>query len=79
MPRLVRQPDTLGSVMLFLCGGGMVARFEGVAEMGGRERERVVKGWGERYGFGRWRGVDGVERWGVDEVERRGSVGSVHF
>lgn len=44
----------------------MLERFEGLAEVSGRERDKRVKGWGKLYGLGRVRGVDGVVRKGVD-------------
>ncbi|KAI4259555.1 MAG: hypothetical protein L6R42_004523, partial [Xanthoria sp. 1 TBL-2021] len=58
---------TVGRVMGLVCGSCMLGEFRGLAELDEKSRDEVVQGWGKRYWMGQLVGVDGVERWGVDE------------
>ncbi len=58
---------TVGRVMGLVCGSCMLSEFRGLAELDEKSRNKVVQGWGRGYRMGRLVGVDGVERWGVDE------------
>ena len=58
---------TVGRVMGLVCGSCMLSEFRGLAELEKKSRDEVVQGWGKGYRMGRLMGVDGVERWGVDE------------
>ncbi|KAL9035575.1 MAG: hypothetical protein Q9180_004791, partial [Flavoplaca navasiana] len=58
---------TVGRVMGLVCGSCMLSEFQGLAELDEKSRDEVVQGWGMGYRMGRLVGVDGVERWGVDE------------
>ncbi|KAL8746276.1 MAG: hypothetical protein Q9190_001675 [Brigantiaea leucoxantha] len=60
---------TIGRTMSLLCGSYMLAEFSGLAKMGDKERDRLVASWGKRYGMGEVIGMDGVQRWGIDEEE----------
>lgn len=59
-------PNTIVGRCMLMCGSYMLERFEGLGEMEGKERRSRIVGWGERFGVGRVRGVDGVLRRGVD-------------
>lgn len=67
MPHLVRRPDTVASVLLFLCGSSMLEDFKGMALMDRKERDAMINRWDKRYAIGTVVGVDGVEREGIDE------------
>ena len=69
MPGMYRRPDTIASVLLYLCGSRLTEGLRGMAEMGRRERDEVVVGAGRRYAMGSLIGVDGVEREGIDESQ----------
>ncbi|KAI4190185.1 MAG: hypothetical protein LQ346_004970 [Caloplaca aetnensis] len=58
---------TVGRVMGLVCGSCMLSEFRGLAELDDKSRDEVVQGWGRGYRMGQLVGVDGVERWGVDE------------
>ncbi|KAL8895479.1 MAG: hypothetical protein Q9207_008159 [Kuettlingeria erythrocarpa] len=58
---------TVGRVMGLVCGSCMLGEFRGLAELDEKSRDEVVQGWGRGYRMGQLVGVDGVERWGVDE------------
>lgn len=45
----------------------MLTEFQGMANLRGRERDKIVKGREKKYSLGGLVGVDGVEREGVDE------------
>ncbi len=66
-PDLVRQPDTIASVLLFICGSNMREDFKGMSLMHRSEREEIITGWGKSYAMGNVIGVDGVERQAIDE------------
>lgn len=66
-PDLVRRPDTIASVLLFICGSSMREDFKGMSLMRRRERDDVVTRWGKSFAMGNVVGVDGVERQAVDE------------
>ena len=68
-PDLVRQPDTIASVLLYICGSSMRDDFQGISLMRRRERDEEVRRWGKSYAMGNVIGVDGVERQAVDESE----------
>ncbi|KAI4217327.1 MAG: hypothetical protein LQ351_000636 [Letrouitia transgressa] len=57
----------MGRRMGLVCGSWTLEMFRGTAEMTGRKRDDVVEGWGIGWHMGQVVGVDGVERWGVDE------------
>ena len=58
---------TVGRVMGLVCGSSMLSEFRGLAGLDEKSRDEVVQGWGRGYRMGRLVGLDGVERWGVDE------------
>ncbi|KAL8924116.1 MAG: hypothetical protein Q9208_004253 [Pyrenodesmia sp. 3 TL-2023] len=58
---------TVGRVMGLICGSCMLSEFRGLAELDEKSRDRVVEQWGRGYKMGQVVGVDGVERWGIDE------------
>ena len=64
MPKLVRRPDTVASVLLFLCGSNMLESFKEMALMDRKERDAIINRWDKRYAIGSVVGVDGVERKG---------------
>ena len=64
----IRAPESLGGVLWLLCGSHMLGEFQGMAEMGRRERDEIVKSWEKKYSLGSLVGFDGVEREGVDET-----------
>lgn len=66
-PDLVRRPDTMASILLFLCGSSMREEFKGMSLMRQKERDETVVSWEKRYAMGNVVGVDGVERQAVDE------------
>lgn len=66
-PELIRKPDTVASVLLFLCGSSMLEDFKGMALMNRKERDVIINRWDKRYAIGSVIGVDGVEREGIDE------------
>ena len=67
MSDLVRRPDTVASVLLFLCGSSMLEDFKGMALMACMERDAIINRWDKRYAIGSVIGVDGTEREGIDE------------
>ena len=66
-PDMVRRPDTIASMLLFICGSSMREDFKGMSLMRRAERDETVTGWGKSYAMGNVIGVDGVERQAVDE------------
>ncbi|KAL8760552.1 MAG: hypothetical protein Q9184_003263 [Pyrenodesmia sp. 2 TL-2023] len=58
---------TIGRVMGLVCGSCMLSEFRGLAELDEKSRDEVVQRWGRGYRMGQLVGVDGVERWGIDE------------
>ena len=66
-PDMVRRPDTIASVLLFICGSSMREDFKGMSLMRRAERDETVTGWEKTYAMGNVVGVDGVERQAVDE------------
>ncbi|KAL8955985.1 MAG: hypothetical protein Q9193_006349 [Seirophora villosa] len=66
----------VGSLMRLLCGSSMLSDLRGLAEMGTEGRDSVVMGWQKRYNMGDVVGVDGAERWGIDEYGFAKSFGS---
>lgn len=66
-PMLVRRPDTVASVLLYLCGSSMLEDFKGMALMDCKERDAILTRWDKRYAIGNVTGLDGVEREGIDE------------
>ncbi|KAL8851381.1 MAG: hypothetical protein Q9221_003652, partial [Calogaya cf. arnoldii] len=59
---------SVGRVMGLVCGSKMLSSFRGLAELDGKNRDEILRGWERGYKMGQLAGVDGVERWGVDEV-----------
>lgn len=66
-PDLVRRPDTVASILLFICGSTMLDGFKGMSRMSRKDRDATVERWNKRYSMGRVIGVDTVEREGIDE------------
>lgn len=66
-PVLIRKPDTIASILLYLCGSSMLEDFQGMSRMGRKERDAAVRSWDKNYAMGSVIGVDGVEREGIDE------------
>lgn len=66
-PELVRRPDTVASILLFICGSAMLDDFKGMSRMDREERDAMVKRWDKRYSMGNVIGLDTVEREGIDE------------
>lgn len=66
-PELIRKPDTVASVLLFLCGSSMLEDFKGMSRMRRKTRDAAVRCWDKSYAMGSVIGVDGVEREGIDE------------
>lgn len=66
-PRIPRVPDTLAGVWLYLCASDWVAgaQLDDEGDEVGIENEKGYGG--KRYWFGVARGVDGRQRWKVDE------------
>jgi hypothetical protein len=66
-PGLIRRPDTVASIMLYLCGSHMLKDFKGMARLKQKRRDELVEEWDKRYSMGRFIGMDAVEREGIDE------------
>lgn len=66
-PDLVRRPDTIVSMLLFLCGSNMREDFKGMSLLRRQERDEEVMRWDKSYAMGNVVGVDGEERPAVDE------------
>lgn len=64
---LVRKPDTIASILLFLCGSKMLEDFKNMSRMRRKERDEAVRCWNKIYAMGKLIGVDGVDREGIDE------------
>ena len=73
-PGMIRRPDTIVDVLLYICGSHMLGDFRGMAQLDRRTRDGIVRDWDKRYAMGRLVGVDGVEREGVDESVFVGQV-----
>ena len=63
---LPRHPDTIASVLSYLCGGRLVDDFADLARLKGKKRNRIVQGWKRRYVLKKDLDRDGVRRLGVD-------------
>ncbi|KAL8646510.1 MAG: hypothetical protein Q9226_006820 [Calogaya cf. arnoldii] len=63
------EDKTIGRVMGLVCGSQMLSGFRGLAQLDGKSRDDFIGGWGRKYRMSQLVGVDGVERWGVDEVD----------
>jgi uncharacterized YccA/Bax inhibitor family protein len=63
-----RKPDTLASVMSYLCTSRLLDDIAGYGAVEGKEMEEVIRRNGVRYMYGRFEGVDGIVRWMVDTV-----------
>lgn len=66
-PQLVRRPDTIASILLYLCGSSMLEDFKNMALMNVKYRDAEVRRWDRSYAMGSVIGLDGVEREGIDE------------
>jgi hypothetical protein len=66
-PRLPREPNTLAGVWSYLCASRMRGAFEELGDLKKGELDRVVGGMGKTYFLGWKAGMDGVERWTVDD------------
>ena len=58
--------DTMAGYMYYLCDSWMVKDFEGMLEMGHKERDKLVCEMDRRYFLGEIVGVSGERRVGVD-------------
>ncbi|KAI9851745.1 MAG: hypothetical protein M1824_002493, partial [Vezdaea acicularis] len=65
-PLVPRTPNTLASVMLYLCGSRLCEDYADLSTVKERVRDRLVLDMGRRYGFREQEGVDGKVRWNVD-------------
>ena len=65
---LPRRPDTVANVLSYLCGSRvMVPSLKDLGRVDGKERGKVIVGMRRRYKFDVDVGMDGKERWTVDE------------
>ena len=64
---VLRRPETLAGMMIALCGSHILEDFRGMAKLEERERDATIRGWGKYYAMGSVKGVDGVEREGIDD------------
>ena len=67
LPYLPRPPDTLGSVISYICASRMLADFDQCTGLGNRELKRRIAGMGNRYTYGKYVGLDGQLRWMIEE------------
>lgn len=67
-PRVPREPRTVGAVMSYLCGSGMLDDFEGCEGLDERARGERVRSWGKKYRFCEKARGDGKLAWSVDEA-----------
>ncbi|KAL8785769.1 MAG: hypothetical protein Q9213_003147 [Squamulea squamosa] len=63
----VARERTIGRVMGLVCASRMLGEFRGLAVLDEKSRNEVINGWERRYRMSQVAGVDGIERWGVDE------------
>jgi Protein of unknown function (DUF3433) len=72
---LPRRPDTVANTLSFLCGSkAMVRSLKDLACVDGRERRKVIVGMRRRYKLDIGVGMDGKERWTIDEAGSGGSL-----
>ena len=64
---MIRRPDTVASIMIYLCGSLILGDFKEKARMKQKKRDKLVKERDKRYSMGKLIGVDAVKREGVDE------------
>ncbi|KAK5072462.1 hypothetical protein LTR51_005099, partial [Lithohypha guttulata] len=79
--RMPRQPDTIGSMLSYLCGSEMVRDWNSdstsatpMEYLSRKERDTLVKSSERRFCFGRMLGVDDRERWCIDYERDQGHV-----
>jgi hypothetical protein len=70
VPHLPRKPDNIAAVMTYVCNSAMNKDFEGLERVDLKERDRQIRELRKKYRYGLRRGIDGKERWVVDEVSR---------
>ena len=61
------RPQTLAAMMIAPCGSHILGDFKGLSKFEGRERDAIIRGWGNDYAMGSTRALDGMEREGIDE------------
>lgn len=64
---MIRRPDRVASVMLYLCGSHMLGDFKELARMKQKKRDKFFEEWDKRYSKGKLISVDAVERESIDE------------
>lgn len=65
-PQMPRDPDTLASVWMMMCGSRMVGDFEGMERVERDTRDAAVRRSQRRYWFAKARGLDDKERHMID-------------
>ncbi|KAG0135488.1 hypothetical protein HOY82DRAFT_498991 [Tuber indicum] len=68
-PFLPRQPGTISSVLAFIHQSKMLVDFEGTEEESTAVRKKKLRRLGHTYGFGWFKGRDGVRHLGIDHEE----------
>jgi hypothetical protein len=68
-PDLPRAPDTILGVMSYVANSKMLDSFEGCELLRSKDVDNRITGLGKRYGYGRFKGVDGQVKWMVDEED----------
>ncbi len=61
-------PDSIAGCMYHVADSSMLKDLEGMATVGAKERDRILRGMEKKYMFGKISGVSGAERIGVDYV-----------
>jgi len=73
---------TVADTLRLVCGSQCVRQFAEVSMTDERRKKRIVLGWERKYAFGVVRGIDGVNRWGIDDaslVLRRVRTGNLFY
>jgi hypothetical protein len=67
LPDLPRAPDTVAALITYLSESKMLGDFEGLEYADDRELANKIAGSGKRYVYGKMAGMDGEQRFLVDE------------
>lgn len=59
---------TVADTLRLICGSHCVQDFAQASMLEEKEKKETVLGLGKKYAFGIVRGVDGVDRWAIDDV-----------